>query len=96
VALLDRENCIARLHVLAEKLSGQSQGDVPGVLAQALGTAPETVEFSYRLVALVELGDRARQQVDELVDDPNYDSYAETIDKMVNTFECDQNLWTAG
>jgi hypothetical protein len=85
--MLDQENCIALLRVLAEKLSSHSDGDVPGIFAQVLGADPNTMAFHRRLVALEDLGRRARQQLDEIADDPSYDLYVEAIDRIVATFE---------
>ena len=85
--LLDQENCIARLRLIAEKLSGYREGDVPGILAQVLGADPNTMEFHRRLIALEDLGKRAREQVEELAGDSSYDQFVEAIDKIVATFE---------
>jgi hypothetical protein len=85
--LLDQENCIARLRLIAEKLSGYRDGDVPGILAQVLSVDPNTMEFHRALIALEDLGTRARQQVEELTGDSSYNQYIEVIDRIVDTFK---------
>jgi hypothetical protein len=85
--MLNRENSVARLRVLAQRLSTHSDTAVTGVLADALGTDPSTVEFHRRVVLLVDLVKLARKQVDELVDDPSQELYAGAIDGIVNAFE---------
>lgn len=44
------------------------------------------MEFPRRLIALEDLGKRARGQVEELAGDPSYDQFVEAIDKIVATF----------
>jgi hypothetical protein len=41
------------------------------------------MEFPRRLIALEDLGKRARGQVEELAGDPSYDQFVEAIDKIV-------------
>jgi hypothetical protein len=85
--MLDRENCVARLRVLAEKLAQRPEGDVQGVLAQVLAADPTTMEFHRRLVDFEDLAKRAREQVAELADDPNYNLYMGVINQIVSSIE---------
>jgi hypothetical protein len=85
--MLDRDNCVARLRVLAVKLSQRQEGAIPEILAAALDTNPHTIEFPRHLVAFEDLAKRAREQIRELADDPSYEQFVAVIDKIITTFE---------
>jgi hypothetical protein len=87
VALLDQENCIARLRIIAEQLSASSQGDPQAILAQVLEADPYSMEFHRLLVELEDLGMRARQQLEELAEDPSYDQFDELINRILAILE---------
>ena len=85
--MVDPENFVARLRVLAQRLSPQGDAAVTAVLAAALESDPNGIEFHRRVVILIELARLARKQVAELTDDPSQQLYEEAIAGIVATLE---------
>jgi hypothetical protein len=86
--MLDRENHVSRLRVLAERLSQHSQGAVTDILATALDANAHTMKLPRYLIAFEELVKRARLQLDEIVNNPSYSTYVQAIDSINAIFEC--------
>jgi hypothetical protein len=82
--MLDRENFVARLRVVAGLLAKAGPNDpVPNALGLALAAEIHTVEFHRRYVLLVDLAERARDQAATL-SDPNAQLYVDAIRAMLS------------
>jgi len=80
--MLDDDNHVARFLDVARSLSATFDGPLPHHIARALGTQPNTREFYWRVVALMELGERARAQILEL-GGPGQVPYLAALDPML-------------